>query len=478
VLDGDVPHPPTPAARKRLGAYYTPPEIVEFLVRAVVEPACAGRATPPTVIDPACGDGRLLEAAGRLIRQRFGVDPGPYLRGVEIDADVATATAARLGVVVTVGDGRSPVTGAPFDVVIGNPPYLSQLAVATSRRGRSELGGGPYADVAAEFLAAALRLARADGGRIGLVLPLSILATRDVRPIRDAAQLAGAIDVWWWADERMFDAQVFTGVLGLELGSPPRAVRRFSGPTFVPVSAVAPRTGAPTWSWLVADLAGVPEVDLTSGGGMLGDLATFTADFRDQYYGLVGAVSDGGLGAPLVTSGLIDPGRCWWGTRPTRFAKDRYDAPRVTVSKLSPALQAWVASRLVPKVLVASQTKVLEAVVDEHGAWLPSVPVVSVIPNHGTDVWKVAAVLTSPVASAWLAGRRFGSGLSSTAVPVAAGDLAEIPVPPASGRRAWTAAAAKLQAGDVVGCGMDMLRAYGLRQRSDLLVWWQDRLPR
>ena len=54
-------------------------------------------------------------------------------------------------------------TGSSFDVVLGNPPYLSQLAAATTRGGASQHGGGPYADAAVEFLALAVRLARPDG---------------------------------------------------------------------------------------------------------------------------------------------------------------------------------------------------------------------------------------------------------------------------------------------------------------------------
>ena len=85
-------------------------------------------------------------------------------------------------------------------------------------------------------------------------------------------------------------------------------------------------------------------------------LATATADFRDQYYGLVPHVADAGDGAPLVTSGLLDVGRCAWGERPARFARRSFAAPRVPVDALPPALQAWAAGRLVPKVLVATQT--------------------------------------------------------------------------------------------------------------------------
>jgi hypothetical protein len=141
-------------------------------------------------------------------------------------------------------------------------------------------------------------------------------------------------------------------------------------------------------------------------------------------------------------------------------------------------LRAWAAARLVPKVLVASQTAVIEAVVDEAGAWLPSVPVVSVMPRAGVDVWRVGAVLTSPVSSAWLAGRRLGSGLASSAIRVSARDVQGLPLPVDSDR--WDAATDRLRAGDVVGCGESMADAYGLdpAQASATLGWWRAKVAR
>jgi hypothetical protein len=250
-------------------------------------------------------------------------------------------------------------------------------------------------------------------------------------------------------------------------------VRRFVGPSFMSVDPAVPTEESSTWSWLVADVAGVPTVELEAGHGTLGDLAVVTADFRDQYYGLVGHVSDEGDGPPLITSGLIDVGRCTWGERPVRFAKQRFAAPRVDVAGLTPKLQAWARSRLVPKVLVASQTRVIEAAVDERGEWLASVPVVSVIPHVPADVWRVGALLTSPVASAWLANRRLGSGLSPSAIRVTASDLAQLPLP--QDANTWRAAASALQAGRVDECSTSMLDAHGVGGRDELSRWWSAR---
>jgi hypothetical protein len=238
--------------------------------------------------------------------------------------------------------------------------------------------------------------------------------------------------------------------------------------------------GRGSWSGLLAVAEGLPERTLAV-SGVVGDLARATADFRDQYYGLAPHVvdraeADDGALAPLVTVGLVDPGRSWWGERPTRFNKVAYRHPRVEVAALAPGLQAWARSRLVPKVLVATQTRVLEAVADPAGRLLPSVPVISVVPDDPEQVWHLAAVLTCPAVALVAARRHGGSGRSARALRLRAAEVAELPLP--ADRAAWDAAADRLRTGaPVAEVGAAMDRAYGLVDDRDLLAWWMDRFP-
>jgi SAM-dependent methyltransferase len=376
--------------RKRLGAWYTPPPLVEAVVREAVFPGAR------SVLDPACGDGRFLRATG--LPEQIGVDIDPSTPFVHDDS------LAR--------DWGS----AQFDVVVGNPPFLNQLSSLTTRGGRSKFGGGPYADSAAEFLALAVRLAR-PGGRVGFVLPQSLLATRDAAAIRADVDERAALRWMWWSDTMVFDAQVRVWAGVWEVAGAAGPVRRTFGPDFAPVQSM-PMPGA--WSSLLTGGVTVPH-----DGPTLGDIASFTVDFRDQYYGLVGAVGDDENGPPLVTSGLIDPGVCHWGERPVRFAKQQFSAPRVAVDRLSPALQRWAAQRLVPKILIANQTSVIEAVHDVKGEWLPSVPVITCTT---ADPDRVMAVLGSAAAVAWVRDHAAGSGLSAKAVRLNPRLLASIPL--------------------------------------------------
>jgi hypothetical protein len=114
---------------------------------------------------------------------------------------------------------------------------------------------------------------------------------------------------------------------------------------------------------------------------------------------------------------------------------------------------------------------------------LPGVPVVAAYPN-GTDraraTWEIAAVLTSPVASAWAWHRSAGTGLSHDAIRLGPVVLADLPWPAGDLDDAVVA----LVSGDVRSCAAAVHQAYGLGARSGgwddsaLLVWWTAALER
>lgn len=455
--------PPSVELRKRRGAWYTPPELVDIVVDGV---EAAIGVTPGArvlrVLDPACGDGRFLSAvADRLVGDGHAVE----LVGCDVDADaLASVTDPRIR---TIHDDALRRSWGPdaFDIVVGNPPFLSQMAASTSRGGSSRHGGGPYADAAVEFLALSVELARPDGGVVGLVLPQSVLGARDAEPVRRRVGEISSLEFSWWSPRQQhFDADVNVCAIGLRRSDP--------------------GTIAPTdWTAVVTDALGIPplEPDRLDTDGSLGDRADLNANFRDEYYALVPAVADGASGPPLVTSGLIDPGVCHWGTRPVRFAKQTFDAPRVDLSKLSGRFPAWAERKLVPKVLVANQTRVIEAVADPTGEWLPGVPVATATPTSRPGaqdplaVWRIAAVLTSPIASVAAWHRSAGTGLSPTSVRVGPATLAATPWPAGS----LDGAVDALRAGAVVDCGRSVCEAFACPPDhvDDLVSWWSAQLP-
>jgi hypothetical protein len=456
-----------------------------------------GHESWPTVCDPACGGGAFLVAAADALHRR-GVPRRQVVRGLLWGADVdqvgiATAEAAlaiwsegevpppgRLVVGDPLCEGASiwpdrPTAG--FGLVVGNPPFQNQLGRATARqpadreRLRARFGGvlRAYTDTAWLFLLLGCELAR-PGGRVVLVQPDSVAAARDAAAVRAAVDQRARIVDLWVDDRPVFDANVRVCAPVLEIdgtvvaGSMPRGegsdgpAPAGSGEAAGAAPAPLPHRGRGAWHDLLADATGIPEVALAATAGRLGDRATIIAGFRDEYYGLVplvreaaaadaAAVTADGSEAPLVTAGVIDWGRSAWGRRPVHFAKRRWVAPVIDLARLraagSPAARRWVERTLVPKILVATQTKVVEVAVDERGTWVPSVPVIAVVPHRPHDLWPLAAALAAPAASAWLTRRAPGVGLHRGALKVSRGDLAELPLPSAS--HASNAAAAALR---------------------------------
>jgi hypothetical protein len=223
-----------------------------------------------------------------------------------------------------------------------------------------------------------------------------------------------------------------------------------------------------TWSPLLADALGVPALDLTV-DRCVGDIASVTADFRDEFYEIASLVEERAGGVQVVTTGLIDPGRSRWGEVPATIAGRKLMRPTVN----APALSARLRERLVPKVVVATQTRVIEAAVDATGAWLPATPVISAVAEP-SRLWPIAAALNSPPLSAWAATQHLGAARSSTALKLSAREVRSLPLPAPSST--WDRAAAALQAGDILRSAQLMCEAYGVDET--VFTWWRERLPR
>ncbi len=447
--------------RKQLGAWYTPQRLVDLVVEHVVTAGWVDRRTGPIrVLDPACGDARFLEAVARRIEGIGGDGARCELVGVDIDPVVAGEARRRCPaakIVVADALDREWIEER-FDLVIGNPPFLSQLAAATARGGASRRGGGPYADAAVEFLALAAELVVPDG-RVAFVLPRSVLSARDAGPVRRSIGERASI-VWSWSsDEKMFDAEVLTCVVALDFAEP---------------RSDATVDSNDSWSSVITDARGIPALPAPiSTAGTLGERVRLNANFRDEYYGMIPAVGDHETGPPLVTSGLIDPGVNLWGERMVTFARRRFRAPRVRIDALDQSMRTWAERRLVPKVLIANQTSIIEAVGDPIGDHLPGVPVVAAYPER-SGVEPVAAMLTSPFASAWAWHRSAGTGLSAGTIRLGPAMLADLPWP--EGR--LDDAVAAPAAGNVRSCGRAVDEAYGIADDYELFAWWTAALDR
>jgi hypothetical protein len=175
-------------------------------------------------------------------------------------------------------------------------------------------------------------------------------------------------------------------------------------------------------------------------------------------------------GTPLVTTGLVDLGGCAWGERAARVGGRSWDRPTLDVAALDGRAADWVRRTGGPKLVVATQTRVVELVVDERGEWVAGVPLVVVLAPVD-DLWPLAAALAAPPITAWLLHRVAGTALTPQSLKVTAALLRAVPLP--DDQRAWAQGTAAFRAGDLEGFAAAMSAAYGAG--SEVADWWRER---
>jgi len=190
--------------RTRLGIYYTPPAIVERLLR--LAEAAGVNWTEATVLDPACGGGAFLApVTRRMLGAMKGAEPKTILdsierrlSGYELDAfsgwmsqifmdavllGVTAAAGRQSKAVVSVRDTLdSPPVIAGFDLVIGNPPY-GRVRLSPERRQRYARSLYGHANLYGLFTDFALHSAK-PSGVICYVTPTSFLGGEYFRSLR------------------------------------------------------------------------------------------------------------------------------------------------------------------------------------------------------------------------------------------------------------------------------------------------------
>jgi adenine-specific DNA-methyltransferase len=201
---------------KELGAFYTPRELADFLVRWAVIPGAN------TALDPSCGDGVFLKATC----QHLARVSSAKARIFGIDADDAALAAVRGALGTQNGSTSVSLIGSDFfavevddklplmDAVVGNPPYIRYQLVNAKVRERAlrraaDLGveltqltslWAPFVVHAASLLAPC--------GRLAFVLPAELLHAQYARPVRRFL-----LEYFSTVTVVAFDERVFPGAL-------------------------------------------------------------------------------------------------------------------------------------------------------------------------------------------------------------------------------------------------------------------------
>lgn len=178
-------------SRKARGAFFTPPELCDYVVDWAVQDR------HDAVLEPSCGEAAFLLSAGPRLRTLN--DGHPYgsnqLCGLELHEQSAHAAQLRLASLnlsarIDIGDFFSVDPIARFDAVIGNPPYVRYQDFSGAARARSRAAalraGVSITGLASSWAAFTVHasLFLKPGGRLGLVLPAELLSVNYAASVR------------------------------------------------------------------------------------------------------------------------------------------------------------------------------------------------------------------------------------------------------------------------------------------------------
>jgi N-6 DNA Methylase len=389
------------AHRRTTGTYYTPPELIDCLLDASLEPLLDEAKSPEAIMalricDPACGCGHFLLAAAKRIAQRM---PNPdaalsevyqsCIFGIDIDpaavdlCQKATGAGDHIALADTLLE--TPFD-ASFDLVLGNPPFVNAIEGRVKQKMKSRLRAryprlGGTADLAHFFLERSIQLVR-DNGRVALVLPRAVLSANVCKALRtDVGKNLRPNLIY--APERCDwfpGAAVFVCLLTLGPDSTCKV-----GTDNDPRAAIwIDRPIADSNWWRIVRCE--PASESEKSAARLGDHFDVHASMTTgEAYELRPFLIDHATGKSMkfVTTGLIDPNKCLWGDTRCRYLGSDYTHPRVPACDSGRSLTARLRKSRRPKILVAGLTKRIECFFDERGEYVGGVSTFSIY--HPTD---------------------------------------------------------------------------------------------
>lgn len=182
--------PDTQALRKARGAFFTPPQVAEFIVEWAV------RSPKDRTFEPSCGEATFMLSAALKLRELGARGRlGGQLHGAELHAPSAVAASDALkhrgfSSSIAIGDFFDFPFRGGYDAVVGNPPYVRYqdfTGEARTKAREAALAAGVtltgLASSWAAFVVHSAELLKGDG-RLGLVLPAELLSVNYASPVR------------------------------------------------------------------------------------------------------------------------------------------------------------------------------------------------------------------------------------------------------------------------------------------------------
>jgi hypothetical protein len=220
--------------QKAAGATYTPLRFAEFVADQMIRIAALPRRGSIRILDPAVGDGALLDAlikrlpaAARKRVEVFGYDTDPD--AIEVASQRLRRDFPRLNLHLEqkdfldhvldlrgIGDALFATDALePFHLVIANPPYVRTQVMGARQARQLALGFGltGRVDLYYPFLLGISRVL-AESGTAGMITSNRFMTTKSGQAVRrELLRRFRIVHAWDLGDTKLFDAAVLPAVL-------------------------------------------------------------------------------------------------------------------------------------------------------------------------------------------------------------------------------------------------------------------------
>jgi adenine-specific DNA-methyltransferase len=417
--------------RKKMGSYYTPTYIVDFIIRSTIgsiEREISD--TPITVLDMACGSGSFLIKALSFLERRnktVGLEQKTALLGNSIfgvDIDPKAVQLAHLNLLVQLLEKRailplltrniklgnslisdpkvddkaldwhesfeSVMTSGGFDVIVGNPPYLDSEEMTRSQPKLREYysdsdvyksAHGNW-DIFCLFLERGLQLVR-PGDYVGMIVPNKLLSADYASSIRKLIQQYKILTIRDYSTVHVFNAAVYPIVIIVKKEAPDNNIISLEvakqdevGSINVQKTNEFDQRELPklvTWSPLFSKTENALGEKIFSQSKPLQELAQVdgAATVSEAYetIKIVKELTNHQYYFKIINTGTIDRYGSLWGIQNTRISGS-YAKPIVKVDDLKELLPKRAGQAKSAKIIIGGMNKRLECFFDKHGAYL------------------------------------------------------------------------------------------------------------
>lgn len=411
------------------GYVLTPPAVVDLMVAKLFEARTPSEKM--RLLDPGCGNGALLDGVVRWCRRRGYVLPQTV--GVELHPGRSEEARRRFDGIGSIRIlTRDFLQGdlAPFDFVVGNPPYVAIDGLGEGEkvryRAEFETAVGRF-DLYVLFWEKALRLLK-PGGRLVFITPEKFMTVESARPLRRLLSRLSVPEVQFLPEDTFVGLTTYPTVTTVDRVDPDAPTRLLLRDGSTRAVRFTVEGGS-----LAADM--YAEGPLAAGDILLGDVCTRVscgvATGADRHFVRKTDSLDRELHAyayPTVSGRQLVPGNealepvdsmlvpyDRWGRllafeRLNGFGTYLEERRESLLARTCTDRKPWYAfhetppleALLRPKILCKDVAEEPYFWVDRQGEIVPRHSVYYIVPRDEAVVYDLAAYLNGPEAGAWL----------------------------------------------------------------------------